>query len=137
VTKSERPGVVASVGRQVDAPRRPEPAEGASAAPVPTSKTPSKTNPEGPAPKEAPMSFTPTLSPALTIDPKLFSVGLLFHLTGTLIDEIERQSNWWLEQGAAQANEMVTLAKSLRAQSIGATRTAMKRAEELLGGATP
>ena len=61
-------------------------------------------------------------------------IAPLFQVARTLLAEIDRHLEQFSEYGRAQAEEAVTLAAAVRAQSLAASRAALDSVEDLTAG---
>jgi hypothetical protein len=59
-------------------------------------------------------------SPAATV---ASAAAPLFALARTVLDEMDRESERWIEYGMAQSREAAEVARTLRNQSVGISRT--------------
>jgi hypothetical protein len=55
----------------------------------------------------------------------------LFSLARAVLDECDKQADRWMEYGIAQTNEAAKIAKTIRAQALGAGRTMLETVENL------
>jgi hypothetical protein len=55
----------------------------------------------------------------------------LFSLARAVIDECDKQADRWLEYGIAQTNEAAKIARTIRAQALGASRSMLETVENL------
>jgi hypothetical protein len=53
----------------------------------------------------------------------------LFALAKAVLEECDKQADRWLEYGIAQTNEAAKIAKSIRAQTLSASRTMLETVE--------
>lgn len=55
----------------------------------------------------------------------------LFSLARAVIDECDKQADRWLDYTIAQSSEAAKIAKTIRAQALGASRTMLDTVENL------
>jgi hypothetical protein len=55
----------------------------------------------------------------------------LFSLARAVLDECDKQADRWLEYGISQTTEAAKIARTLRAQTLGASRTFLETVENL------
>jgi hypothetical protein len=60
----------------------------------------------------------------------------LFSLARAVLDECDKQAERWLDYGLAQANEATRVARTFRAQALGAGRTFLETVEQLTRSAS-
>ena len=54
----------------------------------------------------------------------------MFALVRTVLDEIDRESERWIDYGLSQTREAAEVARTLRHQSVGITRTMLGQVEQ-------
>ena len=60
----------------------------------------------------------------------------LFSLARAVLDECDKQADRWMEYGIAQSGEAAKIARSFRAQALGAGRTLLETVENLTRSAS-
>jgi hypothetical protein len=57
--------------------------------------------------------------------PTANTVAPLFALARTVLEEVDRESDRWIEYGLAQTREAAEVARTIRNQTVGITRTVL------------